>query len=393
MSLYFPSFLCFFAAGILGPVTPLYMNNFGVNFSYVGLMLSMASIGKMLLDIPGGIFIPRLSIKRSWIIGMSIVAFATIAMFWSASPPVVLVLQFFIGAGGVFYNTARFSYAASVTENENRGRSLSALGGMNRLSLILAPAIGGILATVVNLKFPFLISGIIFLVSMSITWISVPDVYAQPRKSVSNFATMWRVAKQNANSLWRVGIGAFLLTTVRMARFTLLPLFAAEVLGLNASQIGIILSAASIVDMLNVYTAGTLMDRFGRRWAAIPCVGVMALSMLLMPLTTGFWGLLVVGVIAGAGNGFGSGIMMTMGSDLSPANNREEFLSLWTLILDLGGVVCPLIVGAISEAFSLTVSGFAFFGIGVVGVLAFLFLVPETRKLAHQIPIQKETVS
>jgi MFS family permease len=218
---------------------------------------------------------------------------------------------------------------------------------------------------------------------MGITWITVPDSYAQPRRSVSNFGTIWLVAKQNASALWRVGIGAFLLTTVRMARFTLLPLFAADVLNLSASQIGIILSAASIADMLNVYTAGILMDRFGRRWAAIPCVGVMAISMLLMPLTTGFWGLLLVGLIAGAGNGFGSGIMMTMGSDLSPANNREEFLSLWILILDLGGVVCPLIVGAISEAFSLTVSGFAFFGIGIAGVLAFLFLVPETKKQKH----------
>ncbi len=383
MTLYFPSFLCFFAAGILGPVTPLYMNSFGVNLTYVGLMLSMASIGKMLLDIPGGIFIPRLSIKRSWIIGLFIVAFANIAMFWSTSPLIVLVLQFFTGAGGVFYNTARLSFAASMTENENRGRSLSALGGMNRLSLILAPALGGILATMISLKFPFLISGIIFLVSMGITWISVPDSFAQPRRTASNFGTIWLVAKQNASALWRVGIGAFLLTTVRMARFTLLPLFAADVLNLNPSQIGIILSAASIADMLNVYTAGILMDRFGRRWAAIPCVGVMALSMLLMPLTTGFWGLLIVGMIAGAGNGFGSGIMMTMGSDLSPANNREEFLSLWILILDLGGVVCPLIVGAISEAFSLTVSGFAFFGIGIAGVLAFLFLVPETKKQKH----------
>ena len=356
------------------------MNSFGVNLTYVGLMLSMASIGKMALEIPGGILIPRLGIKRSMLIGMTIIGLSVIAMYWSSSPAEVLIYQFMMGVGGVFYHTARLSYAASVTEHENRGRSLSALGGMNRLSRIIAPALGGALATTISLKFPFLLSGSIYLLAMLISFVTVPNIYAQPRKSHSNIGILWRVARQNSSALWRVGIGAFLLTTVRTARFTLLPLFASEVIGLDASQIGIILSVASIADVLNVFSAGKLMDRYGRRWAAIPCVGVMALSMALMPLTTGFWGLLLVGIIAGAGNGFGSGIMMTMGSDLAPVENREEFLSLWILILDLGGVACPMIVGRISDVLSLTASGFAFFGIGVIGVVAFLFLVPETKR-------------
>jgi MFS family permease len=110
----------------------------------------------------------------------------------------------------------------------------------------------------------------------------------------------------------------------------------------------------------------------------------MALGMLIMPFTTGFWGLLGVTALVGLGNGFGSGIMMTMGSDLAPENQREEFLAIWLLLLEAGGVASPLIVGGISDLFSLTVSGFAFFGIGVMGVLAFLFLVPETRDTQSQ---------
>lgn len=343
-------------------------------------MLAMASIGKMVMDIPGGVLIPRLGIKKSMLLGAFLIALSTIGMFFSKSPLEVLLYQFILGTGGVFLHTARLTYAAAMTENENRGRSLSALGGTNRISRIFAPALGGALVTAITLQFPFLVSGFIFFVAIAIMAIFTPNVYAKPREATSNLRVLWQVFKNKAGILWRVGIGAFLLTTVRMARFTLLPLFAAGVLNLNAAQIGVILSAASVADVLNVYSAGLIMDRFGRRWAAIPCVGVMALSMLLMPLTNGFWGLLLVGIIAGAGNGFGSGIMMTMGSDMAPVENREEFLSLWILILDLGGIACPLIVGAISETFSLTVSGFAFFGIGVVGVLAFLFLVPETNR-------------
>ena len=380
LTLYFPSFLSFFAGGLLAPVTPLYMASFDVPYSMIGLMLSMPSIGKMLFELPGGVLIPRLGIKKSMVLGMTIIGLATMGMYWSNSPTEVILYQFLIGVGGVFYHTARLSYAASVTDNQYRGRSLSILGGTNRLSRILSPGLGGLLVTTINLKSPFLLSGLIFLAAMVLVAIKVPKIYAQPRPATSNFKVMWQVAKKKSGALWRTSIGAILLSTVRMARFTLIPLYAADVLGLNATQIGLILSIASVADMLNVYTAGTLMDRFGRRFAAIPCVGVMALSMALMPFTAGFWGLLGVSILAGLGNGFGSGIMMTIGSDLAPADNREEFLSLWILVLDAGGAACPLIVGGISDLLTLTASGFAFFGIGILGVLAFLFLVPETRK-------------
>ena len=388
LSLYFPSFLGFFAGGLLSPVTPLYMASFQVNYATIGLMLSMASVGKLVMDLPGGVIIPKLGIKKALAIGALIIGAANLAMYWSRFPYEIIIYQFFLGIGDAFYNTSRMGFAAAMTENEHRGRSLSLLGGMNRISRIFSPTLGGILAAAMSLRFVFLISGIIFLVETVVIIARMPKNFAQANPTHSDFGIMWQLVKEKANLLWRTGIGAMLLTTVRIARFTLIPLYAAEVLGLQADQVGLILSAASMADAFNMVTAGIIMDRFGRRFAAIPCVGLMAISMALIPFTTSFWGLLAVGVLAGLGNGFGSGIMMTMGADLAPADHRIEFLAVWHLILGVGSAACPLIVGAISDLLSLTMSGFAFFGLGILGVLAFIYLVPETNRpagLQHQI--------
>lgn len=316
------------------------------------------------------------------LLGAALMGITTMAMFLANSPLHVILFQLLNGIGSTFYNTGRFSFAASATTNENRGRSLSALGGTNRLSRIISPALGGLIGARFGLRIPFLISGAIFLAAVLVMAFTIKPQSIIPRKTASNIQTLWKVFIQSRNALWRAGLGAVLLSTVRMARFTLIPLYASDVLGLDAGRIGIILSIASIADFLNAYTAGTLMDRFGRRFAAIPCVGIMAISMAILPFTTGFWGLLLAASLAGIGNGFGSGIMMTFGSDLAPPENREEFLSLWILMLDFGGVASPIVVGSISDVLSLAASGFAFFGIGMLGVLVYLFIVPETKKRA-----------
>ena len=54
--------------------------------------------------------------------------------------------------------------------------------------------------------------------------------------------------------------------------------------------------------------------------------------------------LLAAAILTGIGNGFGSGIMMTLGADLAPKGSIGEFLGLWRLIGDIGSTGGPLVV-------------------------------------------------
>jgi MFS family permease len=105
--------------------------------------------------------------------------------------------------------------------------------------------------------------------------------------------------------------------------------------------------------------------------------------MAAVPLTGSFWSLLVVASVIGIGNGLGSGTMMTLGADLSPSHAREEFLGIWWLIGDVGGISGPVVVGGVAELFVLQTAIWVVSGVGLLAAATFLFLVPETLRKGH----------
>ena len=130
--------------------------------------------------------------------------------------------------------------------------------------------------------------------------------------------------------------------------------------------------------MMLFYPAGIIMDRWGRRSAAIPALLLFSLSMALVPLTNSFWTLLFVGLLTGVGNGLSSGLVMTIGSDLAPDRGAGDFLGVWRLIGDIGTAAGPFIIGTVAQIFTLASAPLVTCGLGLVGASLFFFLVKET---------------
>jgi MFS family permease len=130
--------------------------------------------------------------------------------------------------------------------------------------------------------------------------------------------------------------------------------------------------------MIIFYPVGMLMDRKGRRWAAIPSLLLLSLGLALIPLTSEFIGLLVVSLFVGLANGFGSGINLTLGSDLSPEEGRSQFFGLWRLISDVGTAGGPLLVAVVTSIASLGAAAVAVGAVGLLGAAVMWRSVPET---------------
>lgn len=172
------------------------------------------------------------------------------------------------------------------------------------------------------------------------------------------------------------GLASICLQVMRAARQAIIPLWG-DAIGLDAAEVGVVFTLSSAFDVLLFYPVGIVMDRWGRKWTGVPCLGVMAASLLLIPLTDSAWQLIAVGVLSGLGNGLGSGINMTLGADFAPTGNRGEFLGVWRLVGDIGTASGPIVVSAIAGVATLGIASIATGGIGVAGTLIFAFLVPE----------------
>jgi MFS family permease len=125
--------------------------------------------------------------------------------------------------------------------------------------------------------------------------------------------------------------------------------------------------------------AGMVMDRFGRKVAAVPSFTLMAIGIGLIPLTYDFVTLMLAAMVVGLGNGLSSGLMMTLGADLAPRGATGEFLGIWRLIGDVGAVMGPIAVGLVAASIGLSGGAWVLAVAGALAVFTLAVLVQETR--------------
>jgi len=127
-----------------------------------------------------------------------------------------------------------------------------------------------------------------------------------------------------------------------------------------------------------------IVDRHGRKWSAVPSLALFALSLLLLPFAGSFAALLGVACLLGLANGLGTGIVMIIGADLSRSTeDRSQFLGVWRLIGDIGMSGAPLLSAALVGVASLALASVVAAGLGIVGAVVMLTLVPETLERAR----------
>ncbi|MER6364393.1 MFS transporter [Kitasatospora sp. NPDC001527] len=74
-----------------------------------------------------------------------------------------------------------------------------------------------------------------------------------------------------------------------------------DALGLDATRLGLLLSASQLVPLVGLVVAGELLDRYGERWVVGLGAGIVAAGLLAGSLAPGYASLLAVLLVVGAG--------------------------------------------------------------------------------------------
>ena len=322
--------------------------------------------------------------KRATLIGIGLCALSTAALFWANSILLALGLRILAGMGMSLYSIARHVYITEAAAAESRGRAIALFGGVFRLGIFIGPILGGIISSRINFRLPFLVFLIFCGVAMLIVLIArhhfVEEEEGLIDDDTSQGRLLWSEMRPRLGVLSISGFGHILSQITRAGQRLIIPLFCADILGLDVEAIGYIVAASSAVSMTLFYPVGLIMDRVGRKWAIVPSFVIQGLGLALLPLTHGFTGALLVSALIGFGHGFGSGTMMTLGADLSPQVGRSTFLALWRWVGDAGSSGGPLVVGYVADILTLPNTSLAVAGAGIMAGLIFAFFVPETLK-------------
>ena len=137
LPIYAPTLLLAFSRGLLIPILPLYVRDFGASYGLIGLVLAAQGLGTLAADMPSGVLLRRLGRKRAMILGLVALIVSTILLFWARSVYEAMVLRFASGVSMALFNIARHHYLAEVVKQSTRGRAIALFGGINRIGTFL----------------------------------------------------------------------------------------------------------------------------------------------------------------------------------------------------------------------------------------------------------------
>jgi MFS family permease len=124
----------------------------------------------------------------------------------------------------------------------------------------------------------------------------------------------------------------------------LIPLYGLS-LGLDASEIGVLVGARSFLALFLSIHIGVLMDRFGTRAVTLVFVWTGMMLAPLFPLATGFWALLFLQLVSGAAVSFAWSGAQTLIAQL--AEGEARYIGRFSFFARLGSTSAPIIAGAV----------------------------------------------
>jgi MFS family permease len=124
----------------------------------------------------------------------------------------------------------------------------------------------------------------------------------------------------------------------------LIPLYGLS-LGLDASEIGVLVGARSILALFLSIHIGVLMDRFGTRRVTLFFVWAGMALAPLFPLVPGFWALLLLQLVNGAAVSFAWSGAQTLIAQL--AEGDAGYIGKFSFFARLGSTTAPILAGAV----------------------------------------------
>lgn len=368
--------------GAVIPIIPIVAHNLGAQLALAGLIAAMLSVGELLGDIPSGWIVSKIG-ERSGMVWSALLAVAAlVAAYFSESPWLLGVAVLLIGISTAIFALARHAFLTSFVPIEYRARALSTLGGAFRLGLLIGPFVAaGVIHLTGSTGSAFLVHIAGCLVAIGLL-VLLPDperlfgkgTEAEPTEHVKT-ATLWQTLKSNRKVLARLGTGAALIGALRASRQVIVPLWAVSI-GLSDTQTALLVGVAAILDFALFYTTGQIMDRWGRMWTALPSMIGLGLGHLVLAFTHDLpervvW-LIACTMVLALANGFGAGLLMTIGADLADKKDPAPFLGAWRFTGDLGRAAAPLAVAGLTALASIAVASgimgiLGLFGAGVLG--------------------------
>ena len=241
--------------GAIIPLLPDFADSYGLTKLEAGALLGAYGAGALLGGIPGGLLVGRIGPKRGLLLGLTVLALASLA-FALAGGPVALGLSRFVqGVSSAATWAAALAWVAVSAPRERRGQALGTVFGLAVLGFVAGPMFGGI-ADVVGIRWSF--AGVAFVVAaLALVLVPFDDPPAEERRP----GAILRALRDRA---FVVGLWLNTLPALFFGVLDVLVPLRLDDAGYGAIAIAAVFVTAGLVEVVVNPVVGRVSDRRGR---------------------------------------------------------------------------------------------------------------------------------
>ena len=339
----------------------------GANEFLVGAVIAGYAIGRLIFDVPAGFLADKLGLTRTMILGLGILIGASTLAGFASSYWVLLFARLLEGIASSIYVSAAIAFVLLSSDAAKRGRNIGSYQSILMLGPIIGPVVGAPIAGFFGYNAPyFAFAAVIFVAAVIMSIFSHQQKFdimrSENQKGESRKAGM--TAYLNTAAIATFGF-AFLRSGIYT---TGVPLFGYGSLNLSVFDMGIILTMASLANLISSFFSGRLTQVYGMQKPLFAAILISGVLVAVIPLSTSVVYLLVIVTLIGITSGFfGQSIAwaaeqieekvkrigkMNYEVALGVQSHVTRGIGLNRMIGDLGLILGPLFIGYFITIFS-----------------------------------------
>lgn len=186
-------FIAFLGIGLVIPILPTIMNEFGVNGVVVGYLTASFALAQLIVSPFAGKAVDKFGRKIMIVLGLIIFSLSELLFGLGTNIETLFISRILGGVSGAFIMPAVTAFIADITTNESRPKALGYMSAAINLGFIIGPGIGGFLAEL-GTRVPFFAAAVLGTVASILSIIllkeperqqAVADVDGKPKEKSS----------------------------------------------------------------------------------------------------------------------------------------------------------------------------------------------------------------
>ena len=369
----FVAFVTSFGAHVVTVNLPVYAREMGVGLAMIGILIAAYDFAEVIAKPLFGAVADRAGMKATLLAGIGLFIAASLTYLW-IPPKLLLLVRFLQGVGAAALSAVSLALVGTYYR-ERRGRAFGIYNAVKGAGYVLSPVVGGLVVLHANFAAIFIACAVVGALAL-ICALMLPDPGSEARLDDDDdelsLATLATVARQPSLRRW-YGIIVLNMFFVGIL-FGFVPVRVHELrYGTAGTTLLLTLTALSYLVVQPI--AGRLADAMDVAVTIRVGLALSGLAIVAVPFATG-WPLGAVCVLAGLGVGTVWTNTDALVSGLARAGRLGTTMGVAGSFKELGDMLGPALIGALSQALGLR-AGFVI--CGVLGVASAAILQRHGR--------------